>query len=208
MPYKYNPITGKMDYYEPAGEGAAAINPYAFRRSGRYYNSFQAYTTKSGITVTRNQIIAMPFFVPTSQSFDRIGVYVNSSAVNGKARVGIYSDDGVYPSTPVLLSNELDCSSTGFKEDTISVTLNPALYWLVLNTDGDANMQFYGADYNDNYPTPHYRYILGVEAGKFLQGPPLFYRKDLTYGPLPNPFPTGASYVGNADVPHIYLRKA
>jgi len=208
MPYKFNPITGKMDYYEPApADAGGAINPFAFRRTGRYYTSYNAFTFKA-VTMSKNNLYAMPFIVATSQDFDRIGIYESTGVANGKARLGIYSDDGdVYPSSLQLQSAELDCSTSGLKEDIISISLDAGLYWLVINSTADANISVNGADYNDDYPTQYY-YIMGLDSSSIQTQPYLYYMVAHAYGTLPNSFPAGASYINTADVPSIYLRKA
>jgi len=188
------------------GGGGGAVNPMAFRRTGRCYTTWDYYQSKT-FAITRNVLYAYPFIVPVSQSFDRIIVSVSTARVNGVARVGIYSDNGVYPDALIVDSGELDCSVVGYKSTVIAETLGPGLYWLAINSDGDSNITFHAMDY-DNIYTMSYYAILGKDEDNFVAVPYLFWTKAEAYGALPTPFPAAGTMINNADLVTIMLRKA
>jgi len=191
---------------EAPGGGGAAVNPFAFRRSGRGYTTWDYYTSTTQIA-TRNLLYAYPFIVPVSQSFDRIVIAVSTARVNGVARAGIYDDDGdVYPNNLILDSGEVDCSVIGYKTTVIAETLVPGLYWLALNSDGDADIVFRAMDYNQTSPIGYFT-ILGNDAGNFITNPGTHWSVAEVYGALPDPFTGGATLVNNQNLITVMLRK-
>ena len=57
------------------------------------------------------------------------------------------------------------------------------------------------------YPETFF-YIFGKDATAIGDNPPIFIRVNQAYGPLPDTFPAGASYINNENFPDIWLRKA
>jgi len=206
MPYKFNPITGKFDYYQTGG-GGDIITPWSFRRSGRYY-TYWGDRDLSTMNPSRDYIYAMPFIVPVTQEFDRIAFKLIVAQTNGAARLGIYNDEDVYPSSLVIQTAEIDCSgTTGQKEETISEELPPGLYWLAINTKGDSNLTVSVLNYHNNYSVLNYM-LLGYDWSNFLAGGSTHYKVSYTYGPLPDSFPAGATMLNTENLIAIWLRKA
>jgi hypothetical protein len=88
----------------------------------------------------------VPFVTAHAEEWTRIGITVEISAVGGLARLGIYN-----ASTNALVvdAGEVDCSSTGDKELTISFTSVPgAIYWLAKH-DNDAGHSFANVSFRD-----------------------------------------------------------
>lgn len=190
---------------QAGGGGGAAINPYAFRRTGRCYTTWNHYTSTVQQAIN-DKFYAYPFIVPVSQSFDKIIVRCSTAAVNGVCHVGIYDDDGVYPDDLILDSGEIDCSATGYKETVIAETLIPGLYWLVLISDGDTVVSFSAMDYNQTSPIGYFS-ILGHDEDNFIAPPYTHWSLADVYGALPDPFPGGASRINNENLIAIFLRK-
>lgn len=187
--------------------GGGAVNPFAFRRSGRCYTTWSYYSSTT-ISLTRDRCYAMPFIVPVSQSFDALLIYVSTAQTNGVARVGIYTDDGdVYPEDLVVESGVIDCTAIGYKSEAIAETLDPGLYWLVINSDGDANIGVRALDYNITTPLGHFA-VLGQPNNNFSSPCYTHYYVNQAYGNLPDPFPGGATLVDNQNLPMIMCQVA
>lgn len=202
----WDAVDGEWEPVAPGG-GGAAVNPWAYRRSGRCYTTWDFYTSAAQI-ISRNTLFAYPFIVPVSQSFDRMIIEVTTACANGEARTGIYEDDGsVYPGALVVSSAAIDCTVNGFKPQVIAETLTAGLYWLVINHDGDADVVFRAIDYNQTFPIGYYA-ILGHDENNFVTQGDIFWSVAWAYGALPDPFPGGASRIGNTNMVCIMLRVA
>ncbi len=82
---------------------------------------------------------AHPFWVGQPTSFDKIGVEVTTAVAASAVRLGIYADNGRgNPGARIVDAGTVDSSTTGAKELTIAVTLQPGLYWLVSVAQGGA----------------------------------------------------------------------
>lgn len=177
-------------------EGAPARPPF---KSGRYYTATYLSSITANSATTANQIFAFPFYVPTLTTFDRIAIWVGT-ATPGNVRLGVYADNGGTPEGGTLLldSGGLSTSTTGKKEATINLTLQPGWYWLCHLPSA----------------TPSFWNITIVNATTHLgtsdpsvEPPHNRVRIAQAYGPLPNPFP--ASPTIESGILHaVWLRKA
>jgi len=122
---------------------------------------------------------------------DRIGIRIEGAGATGaRARLGIYKDDGnFYPGSLVADFGEIDASTAGNKLITIDRTFDVGIYWIafILN---DPTID---VCYNDHY-LPLCRDVLHSTLGR--------YSVYQTYGPLPDPFPSGV-----AQYPRIYVER-
>jgi hypothetical protein len=129
-------------------DGADSVVPGPAGQSGMFapvrYTSGHWYgpTHYSGATHNGGMLIkalyAMPFWVSKTTAFDRIGCWVVDTSSTGVARLGIYANHSTldYPGALLLDAGTVNnASSLGAKELTISQTLNPGLYWLVLRPE-------------------------------------------------------------------------
>lgn len=191
---------------EAGGGGGAAVNPFAYRRTQQVYTTWPFYTATTQL-INRDTLYAYPFIVPVSQSFDQMRIEVTTARTNGKARIGIYEDNGaVYPGDRVYGSPEIDCTANGIKSVAFTPSvLSPGLYWLVINHDGDANVGFRAMDYNQTTPIGYYA-ILGHLDNNFVTNPYIFWSVAQAYGALPDPFTGGGSMVNNANMVAIFMR--
>lgn len=109
-----------------------AVTP-AYRKwlTGRYYGG--QWGPMNTTTPTVGLLALVPLWVPRAVTIDRVGVEVTTLAASGTARVGIYNADANDLPTTLLLeataAAQLDCSTTGVKESTISQALSPGLYY-------------------------------------------------------------------------------
>lgn len=186
------------------GGGGGALNKHNFRKSGRYYCGQETAYLLSTVAAPRDILYAYPFIVPIQQSFDRLSVAVTTGQTGGIGELALYEDNGsVYPGDLVVESAELDFSSAGVKEQVISETLDPGLYWLVLWHDTYPNPSFRAINYNYNYPG-----LLGYVSPNDTR-PYLWYQVNQSYsvGAIPDPFPGGATEQENINAVAVMLRK-
>ncbi|WP_373896387.1 hypothetical protein [Virgibacillus sp. CBA3643] len=94
-------------------------------------------------------IDAFPFPVGHTMTLDRMAVRVDTGAGSTGA-MAIYKDNQGYPDQLIIDGGTFDTSTTGWKENTIDVTLEPGMYWLVRNQDGSCAMS--GFTYEEVIP--------------------------------------------------------
>ncbi len=171
---------------------------FKFRRVGMYFTSRLTGNSLEGMLVPVNAIDALPFIVPVSHNFDRIAINV-TTAVAGNCRLGIYADNGdVYPGALILDAGEVNTGTTGVKEIIIAQNLAFELCWLARIFNAQPSIQ--------GVPEASIIPIIGMDAS--LSGrPAVGWRKNYTYGALPNPFPTGGSMLFGGR-PAVFLRRA
>jgi hypothetical protein len=76
---------------------------------------------------------ATPFYNAVTTSYDRIGIQVTTAVAAGLVRLGIYKIENGVPTSLVVDGGDVDASTTGQKEVTIAVTLEPGWYGLTVN---------------------------------------------------------------------------
>jgi len=148
-----------------------------------------------------NNLYSCFFWKGQKRTFNRIAIEV-TGAITGNARLGVYVDDGnLYPANLVLDAGEIDLSSTGVKELTISSPLvlpENRIHWLAYLASATATIRVFLSSNDAACP------IMGFSS--FTQSTwQTGWYKSQVYGSLPNPFPAGASNLYTA--PHIILRK-
>jgi hypothetical protein len=100
-------------------------------RSGYYYEPMIGATLATA-TQTKNRLLFTPLFISQSITIDRIGAEVVSGGVAGTTyRLGIYSSNSNdEPSALLLDAGTIDTSTTGLKQNTVSLTLTAGLYYV------------------------------------------------------------------------------
>ena len=83
-----------------------------------------------------NQAFLTPFWVPRSQAFDRIGLFVTTAVAASTIRLGVYADNNGVPGALITDYGTVDTTTTGAKEITIALTQGPALLWLCAASQG------------------------------------------------------------------------
>ena len=163
--YWFNPIVGD------SWQGASLHN---------YFASFVDYPA--------NRLTASLYPIFRKMRFDKIGIYVTGAGgVGARVRVGLHKDNGAfYPSDLLLDSGELNAESTGIKTKAIDLTSEPGVYWVVVITnDGTIDLACTG--------DTAFLSFGGEGAPDFSVSQKGSWYITQTYGPLPNPFPAGAS---------------
>lgn len=150
---------------------------------GKWLTSAPAVATADTVTLSVDKLYAYPLAIARALTIDRLAIYVFSE-VAGNARLGIYNDNGsVYPGSLLLDAGEVDVSSTGLKEIIISQALTKGLYWLALLCNAGPTiykgaMAFSPLGRSNTSLAPIYSH---------------YSKSGITYGALPDPFPSGAS---------------
>lgn len=132
-----------MKWATASSGGGASMGIGYTSRSTYYSHGFPGkWTSVESYNWATGYVIAYPVVVGRSCSIDRIGTAVTTGVASATMWVGIYNPDGTAGAPGTLVSGavsaELDCSTTGTKETTISVTLSPGVYWFVSQTGATA----------------------------------------------------------------------
>lgn len=108
-----------------------------------------SYPTYS--TITGNNILLYPFIPANSLTIKNLFINVQSATVGGLARLLVYSDLNGVPSSKLIESTSLDCSTTGDKTFNTSFTFTAGTtYWLGLYAN--LNITVIILDYNQMIP--------------------------------------------------------
>lgn len=100
--------------------------------SARSYSVRTNTTTANSSSSTNSNTIALyPFIPANSITISNLQLNVAGSSVGGLIRILVYSDLNGVPSSKLIESTSLDCSSTGAKTFTTSYTFTAGtVYWL------------------------------------------------------------------------------
>ena len=116
----------------PGSAGGGGIHILTKPISGRTYSARTSGTFgSSGGSLPANSIQLYPFIPANSLTISNLQINVNTAIVGGLARILVYSNlDGV-PSSKLIESTSLDCSTTGIKTFTTSFTFTAGtVYWI------------------------------------------------------------------------------
>lgn len=134
------------------GSAGSAVHVLTKPISNRAYSvrlNAVPYPTFSAIT--SNNILLYPFIPANSLTIKNLIVNVQIATVGGLLRVLVYSDLNGVPSSKLLESTSLDCSTTGDKTYTVSFTFTAGTtYWL--GTYTNLSVQVIILDYNQMIP--------------------------------------------------------
>jgi hypothetical protein len=88
-------------------------------------------TAATTLALTANRIYWIPFIVWSAVSITGIAINVTTAA-SGTVYVGIYSSTTTYAPNTLITSFSFSSSTTGVKSATVSLTLQPGVYWMAL----------------------------------------------------------------------------
>jgi hypothetical protein len=120
--------------------------PSSVAPSGYYLSahlSNQTYTTIAGVA---NRVNFCPYFAQRNEAVVALRAQVTTAVASAFIRMGVYADDGNGSPTgsPLVTTIDLDASTTGSKEDTVSVSLEAGnLYWLAFHSSSTATVRAY-----------------------------------------------------------------
>ncbi len=169
--------------------------------SGRYITGLDGGSSSEFTNGTIGRLWASPLPVSRALTIDRLAVDVTTLQAASLNRLGLYAStaDGL-PGALLVDGGTVDTSTTGLKEVTVDVAVNPGLYWGAWEYDV-ASVGLRGRPENGSmslgHPTPGNQ-PYGI----------LFVAH--TFGALPDPFGTPGSYFSNSTVKGnvVYARVA
>lgn len=168
--------------------------------SGQWYPpANMIIAPSSSLTLTANQLWALPFYVDTTQTYTRIGVRVNGADAGKAIRLGIYSDSSGVPGALVLDAGTVSTTSTGLQEITISQSLTPGWYWLAFVANTSTATILSGTGSTGSIP------MMGVTDPTSYVNNYAAY-KTFSYAALPNPFGSLTGYIATGTVPWIGMK--
>lgn len=118
--------TGSAAYARTRGANAGASGHYFAAMSGALSTGAPAL----------NLLTVHPLDIGEAVTLDRIGIEVTTAAASSFCRLGLYADHGGKPGALLLDAGQVDASTTGVKEITISQALNPGVVWLAYVSQG------------------------------------------------------------------------
>jgi hypothetical protein len=136
----------------PGSAGGGGVHVLTTPISNRTYSvrlnavSFLTYASIAG-----NNILLYPFIPANSLTIKNLIVNVQLATVGGLLRLLVYSDLNGVPSSKLLESTSLDCSTTGDKTYTAAFTFTAGTtYWL--GTYSNLSVSLIILDYNEMIP--------------------------------------------------------
>jgi len=105
--------------------------------SGRTYSiRTDSATASTSVGSAANTIYLSPFIPANSITISSLQIFIYGSAVGALMRILVYSDSNGVPSSKLIESTSLDCSTTGTKIFTTSFTFTAGTtYWLGVYTN-------------------------------------------------------------------------
>jgi uncharacterized protein (DUF2141 family) len=168
--------------------------------AGRWIENQHLNTLVSGgTTISANRLHACPFAVAQGGAYDRLAMSVETAQASSQIRFGLYTDDDGYPGTLIVDGGDVSSATTGSKEVTIDVNLDPGNYWVAFGTDTTGV-----ALHNDNAGARRWGF-----ASSFSGVPTGTVWNSQTYGALPSTYPgSPASHSTITQTFKAQLRKA
>lgn len=127
--------------------------PYIGYQTGVYYASIlQNNNSSTNTAISADILYAIPFYVWSSHTFDRVGIRVTTSIDAKHIRFGVYNDSNGVPGS---LNQDLGIATTSGTsaqdaEVTISKALTPGWYWLAFVSDAALTLSFCATSANRN----------------------------------------------------------
>lgn len=102
-------------------------------RSGYYSHGLFTSAAMTTVSQSVNSLQFRAFYVPVRRGFDRIGINVTTAGTAGAVlRLGLYNGAAGVPTSLIVDAGTVDATTTGAKEVTISVTLDPGIYFTAI----------------------------------------------------------------------------
>jgi hypothetical protein len=184
---------------------AAGPSPFSYKRKtatfDRWYTGVANNVSLTTTAISASTIRLHPFIVERATTFDAIAANVTNLVLSTNIRLAIYTDDGnCYPNALVSGSDSgnLSSATAGVKsfQFASSITLQPGLYWLAINSDGGPTVR--AIPQNGALPILGYDNTLSTIAGSG-------YTVSSTFGAFPSTLPAGGTIVQPV-IPAVFLR--
>lgn len=106
------------------------------QQSGAYRPNIDILGDTTGLYFTgagwgTGDYIVVPYAVTKSHSIDRLRIFCTTNAVGGKCRIGVYNVSSDVPSSLIADSGEIDCSTTGTKDATVSASFTAGTKYML-----------------------------------------------------------------------------
>lgn len=185
--------------------GVSSVGPGDRFTTGKWYGPAwtSSIATASNSNFNQNRLFAAQFYVGRTQSFDRLGFWLQTAVASSGIRVGVYADTGNgEPGALVYGSGTISTASGGgsWLTDTIDLDLEPDLYYLAMVCQGGVSSPGVGRAITTNLPP------IGIPQPNSDGGQQsttnCFYR-DSVSGALPDPF--GAASLQFGSVAGLYV---
>lgn len=163
--------------------------------SGKYYTSPFAVL---GANTANNEVLkAMPLIIGTKGTIDRLGCNVSIVGQNGcTVRLGLYADTGSFKPGALLVDAGTVAADagagTGNKEITVSVPVDPGIYWMAAVSQGGSITAPTLLGY-----TPQVPWVANDSLG-FISSNCGSWGVSAVSGGLPDPFTTSMGTQGTA----------
>lgn len=178
-----------------AGGGGGGSQAHPGFAAGQYYSAYPDNAAPGTLSLNANNLYACPFYVPTSTTFNTIGIRVASAVAASHIRLGVYNNANGQPSSLLFDAGVVSSAATTLVTiGSLAQTIAAGWYWLVCISDNSPSVysipcssmnSFYG--FSDPNTT-----ALGIETSQ-------------AYGALPGTFP--AVTYARASMPRIVLKK-
>lgn len=132
------PITWPPATHDDVSAQAYGAGGGDYFRTGYYYLGCPYAGWLDSGWKTAGLMEVRPFWVPVRRAFDRMGIFVNSASAGSSYRMGIYNSNGGRAGSLLLDAGTVDTTTTGAKAATISVTLDPGVYFIAAVSQGGA----------------------------------------------------------------------
>lgn len=153
-------------------------------RTGEYHSPCFAYGG-AGADLIVHQLYAIPFLVARAMTIDRIAIQVTTEDAGKNMRVGLYNNGtNLYPGTLVVDGGEVSVNATGLVAATIDESLTKGLYWLAVVDESNAKLE------KGDIIIPILGF-LSTDLGSINH----CWAAPHAYGALPDPYPTGGSFM-------------
>ena len=125
-------VLGSGDLTISASVGRHALIPLA---SGQVTNSVTiSVNPLSNTSFTANRLVAYPFIPSQDFTSSNLFINVNTLASGSFCRIAVYDDLNGYPNNRLFVSSDLDCSTTGQKTASASISfVAGTIYWLAFH---------------------------------------------------------------------------
>jgi hypothetical protein len=169
---------------------------------GHYWPLGHGITGASALT--NGTPYATSFIMPFQARFDRLGTDITSAGSTGAVvRLGLYTNargatggQPCYPNALIVDAGTVDSTTTGSKELTIDVLLDPGIYWAVGVSQGSpSTLAQIRTRFNYAMPQP---FAIGGSMALVVQQHPVvqWFGSGSVLAALPSTFPGAGSAVG------------
>jgi hypothetical protein len=168
-------------------------------RPGLWIHSGTTQIATGTQALTANTLRAFPWVLSRVANVSTIRSEVTIAVAATSYRVGIYTDNNMYPGTLISGSDTgvFDSGTTGLKSGSFSTTILPQLIWVVIHSSGTPTLR--------SIPVSSIPNILGSQASLGTNSTITAWSISQAFGALPTTFPAGATITSNLPAPLVLL---